>query len=609
MFSTNLSDVFSPRSLIVRWHVLAALFHLACGGPVADAGKARIATKAEHVTLRDDRTAPKIDDSWQLYWIEDPFPGSQRTPATPADVMVTDLDGDGYADILVTRGAPNDMGTMSVLYGPFEDVGGGEYKKRAAQTWHSRTRRCYYRVRVGDLNNDGCSDIAVGRLVKPRDGGDEAAAARRGGVDVFYGKRGSDENSCLRDFDRYEAVVEKRTEGYEFGVIDLVLADFNADGRLDIGASRGYAGRGNYQYGLPVTPRIYLQSGVDGQNPVWNTLDYWEPTIGISSAFSIAVDDFTNSSGLDLLIGARGWCPPPKCIPEKSDAKPIPAWAVLFENVDVTRKTRGAVPFKNYIPREKEKGRAAASASFTSFPNVFDMAEIDGFQPNLGISVAVAFSSHQCRGCTDISKIGVFDVSDMGQSTYETSFGEGGHWGASSVGFSDANGYTLLSCRSENELNPEGPGKIYRFSFNIDSEGGGNVEEWEIETETIFPITLTVGDLGNEVSWREEVFAGSAECRHHFFVSSPLIQRPIVSRDGRRLESEAYTFAVGNDFITLKACLAPGETLTVSYPVLENEHFEDRNDLVFVQRKYEKKYTKVKHQKQIGYLVSKIKEE
>lgn len=128
-----------------------------------------------------------------------------------------DLDGDGMDEFLV--GAPGHVSENGSVFLWRSRDGGTAHG--VSQTWMGNTdeRFGWAVARIGDVNNDGEPDFAVGAPLA------NAGAAGNGRVCIFYG--GSTLSSSP------DRIITGETAGDQFGFSISAAGDFNGDGRDD----------------------------------------------------------------------------------------------------------------------------------------------------------------------------------------------------------------------------------------------------------------------------------------------------------------------------------------------------------------------------------------
>jgi hypothetical protein len=141
----------------------------------------------------------------------------------PIAVAAADFNGDGRADLVV---ANNDSTDVSVLFGRGNGTFVAARSYTAGGGHHSAT------VAAGNFNGDGLSDLAQ-------------VNALRGTVSIF-----------LNNGDGTFALTTALNPGLN-GLSDVVVADFNGDGRLDLAVNSGgtvavFLGNGNGTFKRPI---------------------------------------------------------------------------------------------------------------------------------------------------------------------------------------------------------------------------------------------------------------------------------------------------------------------------------------------------------------------
>ena len=218
-----------------------------------------------------------------------------------ADTQLSgDFDGDGRDDLVIA--APrsrNYAGKVEIHYGQRTDFMNPSHNKELfVDHYHEFLGRSGDRfgtsVAVGDFNDDGFDDLAVG--APKRDIGLRDAGA----VDIFFGSIGG-----LRRTSIQMQAYGPTSVGAKFGS-SLVAGDFDNDGHddlavgipyEDVGAHNG-AGKVNVFYGIdqgfhPLRTQRFTQSELAGSGPESN--DRFGTTL--------AAGDFNNDGRSDLVIG------------------------------------------------------------------------------------------------------------------------------------------------------------------------------------------------------------------------------------------------------------------------------------------------------------------
>jgi hypothetical protein len=158
-----------------------------------------------------------------------------------------DLNGDGYADILVDAylrdSGAVDSGSAFLLFGSADGVPSGSIASVAALELEGDDEGDSYGVRLagaGDLDGDGFGDVLVGSTGVD-DNGDLS-----GSFEVFYGAGSVVEEGTA---DGVAAVAyEGESAGINFGYSVVGLGDLNGDGFEDVAALAGGAAAGVYVF-------------------------------------------------------------------------------------------------------------------------------------------------------------------------------------------------------------------------------------------------------------------------------------------------------------------------------------------------------------------------
>lgn len=205
-----------------------------------------------------------------------------------------DVNGDGFADLLVgapraSAGGRAGVGTASLFYGSSEGILRTPSRVLAGEA--SEDGFGWSLAEIGDANNDGFADVAVGACFS-----DPSSRMNAGTGSVFYGTAGGAGSTPSR-------VLGGANPGDGFGCEVAGGGDLNGDGRADliVGASSA-APRGMARAG---TAYIFF-AGSDGIQaaPGW-TANGSEPSAAFGTSVSGAGD--VNRDGVsDLVIGSPG---------------------------------------------------------------------------------------------------------------------------------------------------------------------------------------------------------------------------------------------------------------------------------------------------------------
>jgi protein involved in polysaccharide export with SLBB domain len=177
-----------------------------------------------------------------------PFKGDVRS------IAVADLNEDGLADIVLS--VQREISGLMV----WASKPGREWEKGVSPTNYSS----YEGVATGDINGDGHVDIAAAK----------SSADSEGGIKVWLGDGTG----------RWVSETGPAATGV---YMDVVIADINKDGRLDL------VGSGWGTYGAL---RVWMGNGIGG----WSA----RPEIGKGSYYKLSVVDIDGDENLDILAGS-----------------------------------------------------------------------------------------------------------------------------------------------------------------------------------------------------------------------------------------------------------------------------------------------------------------
>ncbi len=209
--------------------------------------------------------------------------GGQKVGA----LQLADVDGDGRLDVVTGGGrpwgdSPSEDNRVTVWYAPASPF---------SDTWPATdVGRAYYSVQglaVGDLDNDGDSDIAIGTWHAPPVGDAENPVPRDEWPDVYQIRAfRNDGGDQWTEFDvgrdpEIETLARPSYHGFWGATVTHVsLADLDNDGDLDIAATEKVEGdflvMGWQNDGTPFSGELWAPSAVaKGEHHNWLADDVW----------------------------------------------------------------------------------------------------------------------------------------------------------------------------------------------------------------------------------------------------------------------------------------------------------------------------------------------
>ncbi|NUP14088.1 MAG: VCBS repeat-containing protein [Polyangiaceae bacterium] len=300
---------------------------------------------------------------YHLGWV----PG-QSTSGAPMDIEVADMDLDGNADIVVSRGGLDDgeRGVVEILYGPHHPPADAPCLEAEAPTgrapWSSSVAKPYAKLAVGQLDGDGCPDIVVGDF--------------EGGADVFWGRR--DGTLCASP-DPPVSIDDG------VGIADVALVDVDTDGALDLVAARLSRDPKRKNRGYP--PRVYWNRNRDFAAA--SPLELGDAIVGAATLTVLALDEDLRRD--DIVFGARaislggvydvGW----GVGYHRRAATPFPAKGELFRRPGGPVSELGDAPYVVGIadvggPGEPARVAVASSGHWCARPQCSSAAVLEGYR-------------------------------------------------------------------------------------------------------------------------------------------------------------------------------------------------------------------------------------
>ena len=180
-----------------------------------------------------------------------------------------DIDGDGYAELVVAYGNDIQQGPLVV----YDNVD-GELEERAS--WQSVSKEYYGHLSIGDVNGDGLPDVAVSKFLG------DTGFSDPGGIDVYLNIDGE-----------LEPTPSWQSE-QRFFSFSCALGDVDNDGDLDLAVA---VGETYYHEDSPAPSVVYFNDGTGhfGEAPGW--------TSGVlGHAFDVGWADMDGNGWLDLLM-------------------------------------------------------------------------------------------------------------------------------------------------------------------------------------------------------------------------------------------------------------------------------------------------------------------
>jgi len=191
----------------------------------------------------------------------------------------------------------DDAGIVQVLYGTFYGLSRNEYQHLQQEFDLQANDHFGSTLIVGDFDNNGCDDLAIGVPDEDIDGQDDA-----GSVDVYYG---SESGLGSRQFwaQGKSGIYEYVEPDDHFGFV-LASGDFNGDGYDDLAV--GVPGE-DLPEGDDAGLFHVIYGSEDGLTDLNN--QYWSQSEGHKKdyfGFSLAAGRFNNDGYYDLAIGIPG---------------------------------------------------------------------------------------------------------------------------------------------------------------------------------------------------------------------------------------------------------------------------------------------------------------
>lgn len=221
---------------------------------------------------------------------------SQQASAFGNIMATGDLNNDGYDDVVIGASSDdeiaNDAGAVYILYGQAEELESMAATSLAKIAGEADGDKAGLDVAVGDLNNDGYDDIAVGAEFN------DDAGSNYGSVYVIYGSSTYIESGGLDDH-----IQLSGTSAGRFGS-GLAIGDVNDDVYNDLIIGQdGYSSSSGAVYLVPGgASQLTDNTSVDGNSHV----RFQGEASNNFAGETIAVADVDNDSIGDIIVGAYG---------------------------------------------------------------------------------------------------------------------------------------------------------------------------------------------------------------------------------------------------------------------------------------------------------------
>ena len=249
------------------------------------------------------------DADWILYSTE-----TVQYMDYASDLVVGDVNGDGYDDLMVAEKGYTLTGNAYIYYGgPSWDTNRGEFDQRNADVKFTTTitYECFARsIGLGDLDGDGYDDIAISAPYGLRNG-------KYGFVYVWFG---SSSMSGTYNQNSYDFIFQSN-QGYNSGYYNRMgtgpirFGDMNGDGReeLVVGGGYGYGSSSSYSGGVYILhPKSNIKSAsgtvYTSQTTYASCTIYYGPQSSYLGSM-LRVGDINGDGLADLSVSSwRGGC-------------------------------------------------------------------------------------------------------------------------------------------------------------------------------------------------------------------------------------------------------------------------------------------------------------
>jgi hypothetical protein len=439
-------------------------------------------------------------------------------------LAVADIDGDGYADLVVASG--NDKGLQNLAV--YSNNGRGGFPDRP--DWLSDDIDANANLAVGDIDGDGAPDVAVS-VISGREGlGKDFSGLSGGRVKVYFNRVGPGGKRELEKRPSYS--TEDR-----FGSFGCALADVDGDGDLDLVASSS-AEDGHLEGSL----RIYLNDHHKlSTRPSWRSEEKM-----LAGAPKVA--DLDQDGLLDVAVGA--------------------------ERVRVYRASLDA----------GSAVRFGRTASFTSREGGYTATYLDagrvGSDPRPGLVVSYNDVCYRNGSKCGSSRVEVYRLPDPNPAWRSD---DGGLGAGVALADLDGDGRTDLIAGRWGITGTEGaPLVIYKGDERAFSSAPAFVSGTRSVVEAVAVGSLTRHEGALPVA--EESFTITRPQAVVTLSRQVIAAIREVTRNGAKVPSNEYARVPGESWISFARRLGHGDRITVRYAYVDAPFFAgDKGSFVFLQ--------------------------
>jgi hypothetical protein len=248
-----------------------------------------------------------------------PALGTPATSGTAPRSVLTDFNGDGFADLAIgipfeDVGSVADAGAVHVLYG---SAGGLQATSPDDQFWHQdspdvedsaqKGDQFGHSVAAGDFNGDGFADLAIGIPFE-----DVGSVTDAGAVHVLYGSAGGLQATSPDDqfWHQDSPDVEDSAEKWDWFGWSVAAGDFNGDGFADLAVGVRLEDVGEAVNAGAVHVLYGSAGGLQATSPDDQFWHQDSPDVEDSAeswdhfGFSVAAGHFNGDTFHDLAVGA-----------------------------------------------------------------------------------------------------------------------------------------------------------------------------------------------------------------------------------------------------------------------------------------------------------------